>query len=209
MIPDASAEGGQPGLEDQDGDGLCDATEEELGSSSESADTDGDGLPDFIELIYGFVATDPNAPDSDQLGYMVARAGAESGFDIRLSGEGEGSDFTGFFQDLASPYEDGITAGSYFVTSEALAAEPPEAVRAIDAAQQRFVSVLGPVRLELFALFRADDLIEEDGCARAYPFRYRLKDERGELEDERLYLLIVAASGLDTPADFCLPTPCI
>jgi hypothetical protein len=208
-IRDASVDAGERPDEDQDRDGLCDATEAEYGSSPLSPDTDGDGLPDFVELIYGLGATDPGSPDPDQLGYMQARFGAEAGFDIRLTGSGTGSDFIGFFEDLSAPYDDGTTAGSYFVTSEAISAEPAEAVRTIVRSEQRFISVLGTVRLELFALFRADPTIDEEGCARAYPFRYRLKDDLGDLVDERTYLLIVAGTGRDTPDDFCVPMPCL
>ena len=53
---DGGTDGGPipPGT-DEDQDGLCDATEEEVGSSLDSPDSDGDGVPDLVELIYGSV----------------------------------------------------------------------------------------------------------------------------------------------------------
>lgn len=52
---------------DEDGDGLTNGEEEDLGTDPEIADTDGDGLSDGDEVnVYG---TDPNTADSDGDGY--------------------------------------------------------------------------------------------------------------------------------------------
>jgi hypothetical protein len=67
-------------FKDRDGDGVPDyspygdelsITEESLGSSTSSADSDGDGLSDLEEAIAGVRSgTDPNHPDTDRDGLI-------------------------------------------------------------------------------------------------------------------------------------------
>lgn len=201
--------GGGPGAGDEDGDGLCDDTEARLGSSSDTADSDDDGLPDVIELLYGFALTDPLSPAQDRLVRLEARPGAEARLPIRFTVEGESSDFIGFFEDSAAPYDDASSAGMYLDSSVAIGAEPPEAARVVDGPRQRFLAVLGTARLELEVRFLAPETEDEEGCARAYPFRYGIREDgRGAVSD-RLCLLIVAPQGGDGPEDFCKPTDCL
>jgi len=208
-IRDGGADGGpgEPAGEDSDGDGLCDETEELQGTSSERLDSDDDGIPDLMEVIYGFVATDPRSPADDEVVFLEARPGAEARLSLRFTVDGSGGDFSGFFEDTTSPYDDGSSAGLYLVSSEAISAEPPEAVRVIDGPKQLFRAVLGSARLELEAYFRADNDIDTLLCSRVYPFRYGLREDGVGLVDDYLYLLIVAApeSGV---ADFCQPLDC-
>ncbi|MBI5794627.1 hypothetical protein HZA87_06150 [Candidatus Uhrbacteria bacterium] len=58
----------KPSTADRDKDGLTDAEEKELGTSSRAADTDGDGLFDFEEVRTW--ETDPLNPDTDGDGYL-------------------------------------------------------------------------------------------------------------------------------------------
>ena len=52
---------------DKDGDGMSDVREQELGTSPEETDTDGDTIPDRLEIeVYG---TDPLNPDTDSDGF--------------------------------------------------------------------------------------------------------------------------------------------
>lgn len=52
---------------DKDGDGILDVRERELGTNPEETDTDGDTIPDRLEIEnYG---TDPTNPDTDKDGY--------------------------------------------------------------------------------------------------------------------------------------------
>ncbi len=52
---------------DKDGDGMSDVREQELGTSPEETDTDGDTIPDRLEIeVYG---TDPLNPDTDGDGF--------------------------------------------------------------------------------------------------------------------------------------------
>jgi hypothetical protein len=205
----AGDHGGGPGSrEDADQDGVCDGTEESIGSSSDTADSDGDGLPDLIELIYGFTLTDPLSPSSDRLVRLEARGNAQVQFPVRFTVEGESSDFIGFFEDSASPYDDGSSAGRYLESSVAIAAEPPEAARVVDGARQRFLAVLGTARLELEVRFTVPSDEDAEGCARVYPFRYGIREDGEGLVEDRLYLLVVAPAGGDAPEDFCQPLNC-
>jgi hypothetical protein len=63
--PVPEAQGAQP---DQDGDGLSDAREAELGTDPTLVDTDGDGLGDGREVLE--VGTDPLSPDTDGDGVL-------------------------------------------------------------------------------------------------------------------------------------------
>lgn len=197
-----------PAREDSDGDGLCDDTEARQGTSLQNIDSDGDALPDLMEVLYGFIATDPRSPAEDEVAYLELRPDAEVRLAIRFTVDGTGGDFSGFFEDSASPYDDGSSAGLYLVGSQAISAEPPEAVRVIERTKQLFRSVLGPARLELEALFRADDVIDDDLCTRAYPFRYALREDGTGVVDDHLYLLIVAMPG-SGPGDYCQTLECI
>jgi len=201
--------GGGSGSDDQDNDGLCDDTEARLGSSSDTFDSDDDGLPDVIELLYGFTLTDPNSPAQERVARLEARPRAEARFPIRFTVEGEGSDFIGFFEDSTAPYEDGSSAGMYLESSVAIGAEPPEAARVVDSPRQRFLAVIGSARLELEVRFLAPETEDAEGCARAYPFRYGIREDgRGTVTD-RLFLLVVAPNGGDAPEDFCKPIDCL
>jgi hypothetical protein len=205
----AGGSGGSSGArEDSDQDGVCDGTEDRIGSKNDTADSDGDGLSDMIELLYGFTLTDPLSPSPDRLARLEARGNAETRLPIRFTVEGESSDFIGFFEDSVSPYDDGSTAGRYLESSVAIGSEPPEAARVVDGPRQRFLSVLGVARLELEARFVAPGDEDSAGCARAYPFRYGVREDGAGLVDDRLYLLIVAPAGGDGPEDFCQPLEC-
>jgi hypothetical protein len=59
---------------DQDGDGLTDAKEAELGTDPNNADSDGDGLADGVEVELG---TSPTSADTDGDGYTDAEEQAE------------------------------------------------------------------------------------------------------------------------------------
>ena len=50
--------------EDNDGDGLSQAVEEQLGTSDQNTDTDGDGFADLEEVNSGSDPNDPNAMPS-------------------------------------------------------------------------------------------------------------------------------------------------
>lgn len=202
--------GGSSGSgDDSDGDGLCDDTEESLGSSSDTGDSDDDGLPDLIELLYGFTLTDPLSPPAERIARLEARPGAELRFPVRFTVDGESTDFVGFFEDSAAPYDDGSSAGMYLESSIAIGAQPPEAARVVDAPRQRFLAVLGHARLELEVRFIAPENEDPERCGRAYPFRYGVREDGEGVVGDRLYLLLVTGPGMDSPQDFCQPLDCL
>jgi hypothetical protein len=194
---------------DQDGDGLCDQTEVEFGTDPEQSDSDSDGIPDLIELGNGFDATDSLQPGADQLAQLAARPSATLDFPIRVTLEGTGEGVSGRFTEMGSFYTDMSSALEFFRAGIAVAADPVDAVRSIDAEAARFRSVLGRTRLEFslrFTYARPEPLT----CTRAYPFGYVLESDSGELVAEGLFLLVVSPSDGATHAgrEYCLPAGC-
>jgi hypothetical protein len=194
---------------DQDGDGLCDTTELDFGTDPEQRDSDADGVPDLIELGNGFDATDATQPSAEQIAYLGARAGATLDFPVRVTIEGTGESVAGRFTDMGSFYSDESSAQDYFGGSVAVAADPVDAVRRVDAEGASFRSVLGRTRLEFNVRFvySAGDALS---CARAYPFGYNLESDSGEILSDELFLLVVTPDeergGSGT--DYCLPAEC-
>jgi hypothetical protein len=156
------ARGGQAasadaGAADSDQDGLCDSTETQLGTDPHAVDSDGDGLPDLIELGNGFDPTDPTSPAADQVGYLQAQPGAQLDFQVRITVDGDGQGLSGVFEPISSIYGDGVTAGDFLVSEQALAADPADTVRSIDTSAVHFTSVLGHARLAFGLSFRYPD----------------------------------------------------
>ncbi|MGD8861394.1 MAG: hypothetical protein PVI30_15400 [Myxococcales bacterium] len=191
---------------DVDGDGLCFDTEMELGTNPERADTDADDLPDLTELGAGFDPISPGSPAADQVGFLVARAGASLEFPAHATISGDGAQVSGFFEpaDGFGP-QDGRSAADFFAGAVAESADPVDNVRSIDRESGRFDAVSGETWLgfRLRFEYRADGPVS---CARAYPFRYLLKDDRGNLLGGRRYLLVVTPPGPEP--DYCVPTEC-
>src|SRR5437762_2527683 len=105
-----AADGGVWPGQDDDHDGLCNATETRFGTDPESADTDGDGVPDLIELGNGFDAVDPSDPAPDHLAYLDDRTGATLDFSLRFTVNGDGQGMSGYFDSIPSIYADGSSA---------------------------------------------------------------------------------------------------
>jgi hypothetical protein len=192
---------------DGDGDGLCDFTEDELGTNPEAVDSDADELPDLIELLAGFDATDPVEPAADQLGYLDARRDAVLDFPVRATVDGDGQGISGYFQSITAIYADGLSAADFFKGAVAVSALPVDGVRSINEGSAYFAAVLGKTRL-LFSLrfeypFAA---LGELDCTRVYPFRYAIKTDDGETRAERVHLLAVVPP--DDGVEHCLPRTC-
>jgi hypothetical protein len=195
---------------DSDGDGLCDATEEEFGTGPGAVDSDGDALPDLIELLNGFDATDPAAPAADQLAYLEARRGGSTDFAVRATVDGDGQGVRGSFTALTSIYADGLSAADFFAGAAAIAALPEDGARSINEGSAYFASVLGRTRLVFNLRFDyAFDRLGALDCARVYPFRYTVKTDGGQTRADRAHLLIVLPEGtFASDADHCLPDTC-
>jgi hypothetical protein len=194
---------------DADQDGLCDRSEEQLGTSSASIDTDGDHIPDVIEVIGGYSPTDPTSPGVDQLGYLEAQPGRMLELELRATVEGKGQGATGQFTALNAFDARGLRANDFFMSGLAVRAEPPDNVRGIQPGDERFSSVLGRTRLT----FRLSFSYIWDGkldCAAALPFVYAIKSDIGGYSDARSYLLVVTPKGAGLrAADFCRPVACL
>lgn len=206
-----AADGGEPTAydgHDRDGDGVCDATELGIGSDPDRADSDGDGLPDFTEIISGFSATDPMLPEPDQVGFLADAAQAELEVQVRLTAEGSGQGYTGEFGSATSFDPEGRSAKDFFEGAVARGADPPDNVRGLDAASERFTSVLGKTRLSFELQFRYG-LEQAASCTASYPYSYRLKEDNGRIASVRNFLLVITPTNVAGRPPFCLPASCL
>jgi hypothetical protein len=194
---------------DQDGDGLCDGSEHDFGTDPRVADSDGDGLPDLIELANGFDPVDRADPGVDQVAYLQAKLGAATDFPVRTTFDGTGEGVSGYFDAIASIYSDGSTAQDFYRGTSAVSADPVDSVRSIEHDSARFAAVLGHTRLGFILNFQYMQGVPDVDCARAYPFRYSLKTDNGDVQSDRLFLLVVApGAGGTADLEFCLPGGC-
>lgn len=194
---------------DADDDGLCDIFESDFGADPTRADTDGDGLPDLVEVANTFDPTGPDSPAVDQVGFLQARRGATLEMSVRTTVDGDGQGLTGFFEPVSSTlWPQPGSVRDYFVSAVAVSADPTDNVRRIDYDSERFDLVEGPTRLGFSLLFEYPHELGVD-CARAYPFRYRIKDDAGENVAQRVYLLIVAPEAAGSDIEYCLPPDCL
>jgi len=196
---------------DRDEDGLCDSTENEVGTDPRDGDSDHDGLPDLIELVYGFDPTEPLEPAADQIGMLEARRGGSLEFPVRATVEGDGQGLRGIFQSLPSIYADGRAAADFFVGASAVSADPVDGVRSINEESARFAAVLGKTRLGFILQFayaaeELDPMSVE--CTRSYPFSYAVQSDDGHTRAERMYLLLVVPESAESEASHCLPRNC-
>jgi hypothetical protein len=195
---------------DHDGDGLCDSTEESFGTDPNVRDTDGDGLPDLIELANGFDPLNRDDPGPDQLAYLQAVLGASTDFMVRATFDGNGQGVAGYFEATESIYTDHSTAQDFYRGTTAVSADPVDSVRSIESESARFAAVLGHARLGFSLRFAYTTVSPKIDCARAYPFRYSLKSDSGDVQGDRLYLLLVATNlaGGAASLNYCMPAVC-
>ena len=194
---------------DFDSDGLCDGSEIEIGTNPELEDSDGDEIPDLIEVVSNFDPVDEADPAVDQVAFLEGARGSSLGFAVRSTVDGDGQSLAGWFAAAGSFYRDEMSAADYFVGASAVSADPIDAARSINEESARFAAVLGKTRLAFNLRFEYGNRPDLE-CGRAYPFRYAIKSDDGETRSERFYLLVVGAGGavgLPT-ADFCIPSTC-
>lgn len=197
---------------DSDGDGLCDITEDHVGTDPGAADSDADGLSDLEELTTGFDPTNAELPSADQLVHLAAERGAATEFAVRATVQGTGGSVSGFFEALPFLDPDGLNAADFFHGAVAVAADPIDAVRSIHSESSRFAAVLGKTRLAFslrfeYPIARLDPAAVT--CTRTYPFRYAIKADDGTLRANGYYLLRVIPAGSSADAaPYCLPVTC-
>lgn len=182
------------GDEDTDADGVCDATEEELGTDAKVADTDEDGIADLVEIAYDLGELDASRPASERVAVLDGRPGASIEFQVRATVHGDGDGESGTFEVEPAVYDDDRDAGTFFTGALAVSAEPHENVRGIDYGAEKFASVLGETRLA-FSLRFEQPIEEIPPCVRGYPFSYTITSTRGDVTNVDRYLLVVVPDG--------------
>jgi hypothetical protein len=195
-------------LADTDGDGLCDVTEEQLGTDVNKVDTDADGVPDVVEVIAGYDPSDATSPSIDRIARLTGLPGQVLDFEVRATFNGVGQGATGQFSALSSLHPRGLRADHFFVSGHALSAEPPDNVRGIQPGEEHFTSVLGNTRL-VFSLHFAYRGDVPPTCTAALPFDYSIKSDSGVYVGSRTYLLIVSSDARPRAEDFCRPVACL
>jgi hypothetical protein len=213
-IADAgSGEQGEQREDDRDRDGVCDLVEiNELMSDPDRADTDGDSIPDFTEVIASYNPTNPNLPAPDQVAYLSAAPDTVIDVPVRITLDGIGQGYTGEFRAWDALDPRGLTARDFFESAVALGGEPPDNIRGLQSESGRFTSVLGKTRLSFTLRFRMSAAAAEQTarCTIGYPFEYRLKADNGSFAAARDYLLIVVPESTGgEKRSFCVPEACL
>lgn len=196
--------------DDRDGDGVCDATERDVGSNPDERDTDGDLFPDALELVNAFDPRDPSSPGIDQVAFMAASKGNGVELSLRATVEGQGETYSGVLTSYPSLDAEDRVADDFLAAVRAESAEPPENVRVVDAEAARFEAVLGKTRLSFRVRFEYQGS-EDFPCAQGYSFTYATKSDQGRIESTRDYMLVITPkdqAGRDVDA-FCLPAACL
>lgn len=199
-----------PAVDDEDGDGLCNETEAEIGSDPSEVDTDHDGFSDFVEFMAAFDPKSVESPGLDQVGVLIAKHGATLDFETRATVDGMGEGYTGVLTAYPSFNVDGFTVESYLVNGRALAASPPDNARDVEPERARFGTIVGHTRLSFRLRFDYKKGSQDATCADAFSFSYGVKDDLGRREGTRDYLLVVVpdgSAGLDARS-FCVPASC-
>jgi hypothetical protein len=194
---------------DRDHDGLCDASEAQLGSNPAQLDTDGDGFPDALEALAGTDLQDPNDPSLDHVAYFDAGASALD-VNVAITATGRGQTVAGRFLSRNAADPQGRRASDFYQSLLAVSAEPPDNVRDIEPAGGRFGSLLDRARL-LYKLHFTKALTDQPlSCAAGLPFDFMVEDETGQLLAREHYLLVVTGAGTKLKAEqFCRPVACI
>lgn len=176
---------------DTDFDWLCDDTELRIGTDPELADSDGDRLPDGLELQYGLGPLDQLSPGLTAIPTLAAEPGGTAEVEVFAVVEGAGEAFSGELQawpglDPAWPMAD-----HYFTGAVVSSAEPPDRVYGVSDDGDRIGSVLGQARLGFRVRFAyLEDVPAE--CAQAVPFSYAVKRQDGTRFGDSYGVLIVA-----------------
>lgn len=178
---------------DRDRDGLCNATERQAQTDLDRADTDGDGIIDFIELSSGSDPNNPRDPPQSDHVTLVESAEHVAALEVFTDVEGGGDVFslTGFDR---TPGLDGRLAGEVVrYTVDAVGADPLGFVQSF--AGERFVGVSGQVRLHWRVSFRPRVIIDPDagvstpGCRRTYDLVLAVQRAGGDAVETRTVTL--------------------
>jgi len=191
---------------DSDSDWLCDETEGRAGTDPTLVDTDGDRVPDGIEVQYGLDPLDAADPGLSGLVVLSAMPGAMTDFVLYAVVDGDGTSFAGELEAWPSFDPSWATAERYFSGAIATSAEPPDHVFGFPDNGDRIGSVVGETRLGFRLRFRFGQDIAAP-CAQAVAFSYAIKRQDGARFGDRRYILIIAPD----PADirWCAAQTCL
>lgn len=206
---DASTDVPFTSYNDFDHDGICDATEDSLGTDPLQADSDGDSFPDDVERAFGSNPLVPAEPNRDDIVYLSESATAPLSVTPVLRVRGMGQVFTGFATAGAGARTGGVLATELVESAYAVDAYPRANVFEIDAANQRFVGVEGTTRL-IFDLRLYAGNQEPRDCRRAFIVRYYAKTLEGNVYSGPTYYVIVTPDVNSARyAEWCEQTVCI
>jgi hypothetical protein len=194
---------------DTDDDGLCDISEENMGTDPKKADSDSDGYPDLVEVINGFDAIDPRSPTADQVVFLTEEAGSTADVTASVLVDGNGEQYTGAFEPLDVLTGEELTVADFFNGLTALSATPPDNALGLDAKSGRFTAVQGRTLLTFSIHFAFTDQRLSD-VIHGYPFNFFVKSPDDEQIGTEQYLLVTLPLDSDIKkGTWYRPDPCL
>lgn len=191
---------------DSDSDWLCNTTEARTRTDPHLVDSDGDRVPDGIEVQYAYNPLDAADPGPTALVLLAATPGGQTEVDLHVVVDGAGESFAGEVDAWPALEAAWPSAERYFAGAVATSAEPPDHVFGFPTNGDQFGSVVGETRLG----FRLRFVYGQDTsatCAQVVTFNYAVKRQDGVRFGDRRYLLIVAPDTNDL--QWCPPSTCI
>ncbi|MDB4927925.1 MAG: hypothetical protein JWM10_409 [Myxococcaceae bacterium] len=206
---------------DQDGDGLCDATEAMTGTDPTLGDTDGDGLTDLFELRAGSDPLSSRVPDAVDRVQLREAPGEVVVTEHAVVVDGQGGVIAGLWQDRGAGVDERLASAWVAFELVAVGADPAGVVQSFSGS--RFVGVLGRTQLTWRLTSRsrggvsdgADGGVMRLGCRRAYELVLVVLADGGETVRSRQLVIDVlpaqGGSGVWPAVDadgFCQATSC-
>ncbi len=193
-----------PGV-DSDGDALCDITEAGIGSDPNDVDSDDDSFPDDVEWRANYDATAPAEPARDHVIYIRETATEPLSTTIVVPVRGAGQVFQGYVSASGSLRESELIVTDFLAQGFALDAYPRANVLNIDSEAARFIGVEGRTQLVFSIAFQNGTNPLRD-CIRAFPFRFNVKTDVGNIVWSDAYLLVVVPDPASAHAsEWCSP----
>lgn len=207
MRPDATIDGIIVPSGDSDRDGICDSTEQNIGTNPFVADSDSDGFPDDVELAFDSDPHAPGEPNRDDVVYVSESATAALSVMPLIRVRGMGQTFTGYIVPGTSSRASG-SAAELVQAAFASGAYPMSNVFRIDTEAQRFEGVEGTTQL-LFELRLFAGSMEARDCRRSFVLRYFAKTSEGAVYSGPSYLVVVTPDAAsESLATWCAPQSC-
>ncbi|MBK8171512.1 MAG: hypothetical protein IPK60_14360 [Sandaracinaceae bacterium] len=205
---DASTEDGPPVGTDSDQDGICDATEESVGTNPFDADTDGDGFPDDVERALNADPRMPAQPLRESVVYISEGATAPLSVMPMVRVRGMGETFSGYSASGNAVRAMGVVATDLVQAAFASDAYPRANVFRILSESERFEGVEGTTQLLFEVRLFAGAMAPRD-CRRAFGLRYLVKNNEGSIYGGPSYLVVVTPDvESENYTEWCPPVSC-